>query len=141
MNFFCHEFGLKKEETHEALLAGHFDAGPYTFVGPDLFYPLPHFSGPHHIFIYLVGDIAFVPIEVLLVTLIIHRLLETREKKAMLDISEITSEICRRSVVGGQGESLMMELFHRKMVPGCFRLFIVDSTEKVLKKTVILWKN
>jgi hypothetical protein len=35
----------------------------------------------HHIFIYLVGDIAFVPIEVLIVTLILHRLLETREKR------------------------------------------------------------
>lgn len=37
----------------------------------------------HHIFIYLVGDIAFVPIEVLLVTLIIHRLLSSREKRAV----------------------------------------------------------
>lgn len=42
------------------------------------------FHDPHHIFIYLVGDIAFVPIEVLLVTLIIHRLLTVREKRAML---------------------------------------------------------
>jgi hypothetical protein len=32
----------------------------------------------------LIGDIAFVPIEVLLVTLIIHRLLSNREKRAML---------------------------------------------------------
>jgi hypothetical protein len=32
----------------------------------------------------MVGDIAFVPIEVLLVTLIIHRLLEVREKKSRL---------------------------------------------------------
>jgi len=42
------------------------------------------FRDAHHIFIYLVGDIAFVPIEVLMVTLIIHRLLSDREKKAML---------------------------------------------------------
>lgn len=42
------------------------------------------FRDPHHIFIYMVGDIAFVPIEVLLVTLIIHRVLSDREKKAML---------------------------------------------------------
>lgn len=42
------------------------------------------FRDPHHIFIYMVGDIAFVPIEVLLVTLIIHRLLSMREKRAML---------------------------------------------------------
>lgn len=42
------------------------------------------FRDPHHIFIYMVGDIAFVPIEVLLVTLIIHRVLSDREKKAMI---------------------------------------------------------
>jgi hypothetical protein len=42
------------------------------------------FHDAHHIFIYLVGDIAFVPIEVLLVTLIIHRLLHQREKRILL---------------------------------------------------------
>lgn len=42
------------------------------------------FDDPHHIFVYLMGDIAFVPIEVLLVTMILHRLLENREKKAKL---------------------------------------------------------
>jgi hypothetical protein len=43
------------------------------------------FRDVHHIFIYLVGDIAFVFIEVLLVTLIIHRLLGEREKRVMLE--------------------------------------------------------
>ena len=43
------------------------------------------FHDVHHILIYLVGDIAFVFIEVLLVTLIIHRLLGEREKRAMLE--------------------------------------------------------
>lgn len=42
------------------------------------------FRDPHHIFIYLLGDIAFVPLEVLLVTLIIHRLLAEREKRSLL---------------------------------------------------------
>jgi len=42
------------------------------------------FEDVHHIFIYLLGDIAFVPIEVLLVTLIIHELLSAREKRSML---------------------------------------------------------
>lgn len=42
------------------------------------------FKDAHHIFIYLLGDIAFVPIEVFLVTVIIHRLLNDREKKALL---------------------------------------------------------
>jgi len=43
------------------------------------------FRDTHHIFIYLIGDIAFVFLEVLLVTLILHRLLRYREKKAMLN--------------------------------------------------------
>jgi hypothetical protein len=42
------------------------------------------FHDAHHIFIYMVGDIAFVPIEVLLVTLIVHSLLSQREKRAIL---------------------------------------------------------
>jgi len=41
------------------------------------------FHDTHHIFIYMVGDIAFVPIEVLLVTLILHQLLTRREKQVM----------------------------------------------------------
>ena len=43
------------------------------------------FRDAHHIFLYLIGDIAFVFIEVLLVTLIIHQLLSDREKKARLN--------------------------------------------------------
>jgi hypothetical protein len=43
------------------------------------------FRDPHHIFIYLIGDIAFVFLEVLLVTLIIHKLLTEREKRARLE--------------------------------------------------------
>jgi len=42
------------------------------------------FRDAHHIFIYLVGDIAFVFIEVLLVTMIIDQLLHAREKKTLL---------------------------------------------------------
>lgn len=42
------------------------------------------FRDAHHIFIYLLGDIAFVFIEVLLVTLIIHQLLSEREKRAIM---------------------------------------------------------
>jgi hypothetical protein len=41
------------------------------------------FRDAHHIFIYLVGDIAFVFIEVLLVTLIIDQLLRQREKRSL----------------------------------------------------------
>lgn len=42
------------------------------------------FRDAHHIFVFLVSDIAFVFIEVLLVTMILHRLLEVREKKKKL---------------------------------------------------------
>ena len=42
------------------------------------------FRDAHHIFIYLIGDIAFVFLEVLLVTMIIHGLLVQREKQAIL---------------------------------------------------------
>ena len=63
------------------------------------------FHDSHHIFVFLVEDIAFVPIEVLLVTLIIHRLLSSREKRAMLEklnmvigtfFSEVGTELLRR---------------------------------------------
>lgn len=43
------------------------------------------FRDSQHIFIYFLGDIAFIPVEVLLVTLIIHRLLTKREKSIMLE--------------------------------------------------------
>jgi hypothetical protein len=42
------------------------------------------FHDAHHIFMYLIGDIAFVFIEVLLVTIIIHQLLGLREKQLLL---------------------------------------------------------
>jgi len=42
------------------------------------------FRDVHHIMIYLVGDIAFVFLEVLMVTLIIHELLNRREKRQRL---------------------------------------------------------
>ncbi len=43
------------------------------------------FRDVHHIFLYLVGDIAFVFIEVLMVTLIIHELLSQRERRQRLE--------------------------------------------------------
>jgi len=42
------------------------------------------FRDLHHIWLYLIGDIAFVFVEVLLVTMIIHELLAYREKKTLL---------------------------------------------------------
>lgn len=43
------------------------------------------FRDSHHIFIYMIGDLAFAFLEVLLVTLIIHRILTVRERNARLD--------------------------------------------------------
>lgn len=43
------------------------------------------FRDPHHIFIYLLGDIAFMPIEVLLVAIIVHRVLDAREKRTRME--------------------------------------------------------
>lgn len=42
------------------------------------------FRDTYHIFIYMIGDLAFLPFEVLLVTLIIHRLLSARERRNRL---------------------------------------------------------
>ena len=42
------------------------------------------FRDVHHIFIYMVGDLAFLPLEVLLVVVIIERVLARREKQAKL---------------------------------------------------------
>jgi len=42
------------------------------------------FRDAHHILIYLLGDVAFVPLEVLLVVIVIERLLHKHEKQVVL---------------------------------------------------------
>jgi hypothetical protein len=42
------------------------------------------FRDVHHIFIYMLGDLAFLPLEVFLVVMIIERILAQREKQALL---------------------------------------------------------
>lgn len=42
------------------------------------------FRDTHHIFIYLLGDLAFLPLEVLIVIIVIERILSRREKQAMM---------------------------------------------------------
>ncbi len=64
------------------------------------------FHDPHHIFIYLLGDFAFLPLEVFLVVIVIERILTRREKQAILHklnmvIGAFFSEI---------GNSLLAEL-------------------------------
>jgi hypothetical protein len=60
--------------------------GLFLVLLSTIFYGLHYviFRDSHHIFIYFFGDVAFVFIEVLLVTLIIHQVLSDREKHAML---------------------------------------------------------
>lgn len=61
--------------------------GALLVVLSAVFYTLHYvlFHDAHHIFVYLVGDIAFVFIEVLLVSMIIHRLLGEHERHAQLE--------------------------------------------------------
>ena len=42
------------------------------------------FRDIHHIFIYMVGDLAFLPLEVFLVVIVIERILSRREKQSVL---------------------------------------------------------
>lgn len=43
------------------------------------------FRDTRHIFIYMLGDVAFLPIEVLLVTIIVHRVLDMRERRTRME--------------------------------------------------------
>jgi len=69
--------------------------GMYLIALSAVFYFIHYiiFKDAHHIFIYLLGDIAFVPVEVLLVTIIIHRLLEEREKQHKLEKLNMVIEV------------------------------------------------
>jgi len=42
------------------------------------------FHDPHHIFIYLLGDVAFLPLEVLFVAIVVERLLAHQEHKSLI---------------------------------------------------------
>jgi hypothetical protein len=63
------------------------------------------FRNAHHIYIYLLGDLAFLPLEVLVVTVIVDRLLSERDKRMALEklnmvigafYSEVGTEFLRR---------------------------------------------
>lgn len=60
--------------------------GAALIVLSAMLYALHHaiFRDAHHIYIYLLGDVAFLPVEVFLVTIVIHELLTKREKRVML---------------------------------------------------------
>ena len=65
------------------------------------------FRDAHHLYLYLVGDLAFLPLEVLVVTVIVDRLLSERDTRMTLDklnmvigafFSEVGTELLRRMV-------------------------------------------
>ena len=55
----------------------------FSIVGYLVHYAI--FRDAHHIFLYLIGDIAFVFLEVLMVTLIIHELLSRQERRKRME--------------------------------------------------------
>ena len=77
------------------------------------------FRDSRHIFIYLLGDIAFLPVQVLFVTLIINELLSNREKRAKLKkmnmvigtfFSEVGSQLLSRFLKFAKNEKEMAKL-------------------------------
>ncbi len=72
-----------------------------------IFYLLHYFlfRDAHHIFLYMIGDIAFLFLDVLIVTMVLHRLLEFREKRSILNklnmvigtfFSEVGTELLKK---------------------------------------------
>ncbi|MBC8274908.1 MAG: hypothetical protein H8E40_08070 [Chloroflexi bacterium] len=68
------------------------------------------FHDVHHIFIYMVGDLAFLPLEVFLVVIVIERVLARREKQAIMQKLNM--------VVGAFFSEAGNELLQRLL--GCF---------------------
>jgi len=67
------------------------------------------FKDIHHISIFLLGDLAFLPIEVFLVVIVIERILARREKRALMQklnmvvgafFSEVGNQLLRQLLVG-----------------------------------------
>ncbi len=68
------------------------------------------FHDVHHIFIYMLGDLAFLPLEVFLVVIVLERVLASREKQAILQKLNM--------VVGAFFSEVGNDLLHRLLV--CF---------------------
>jgi hypothetical protein len=71
-----------KEDTRWKLIAG---IGLVTLSLVMLTAHYLIFQDSHHLFIFFIGDIAFIPIEVLIVTLIIDQMLESRERQRRME--------------------------------------------------------
>jgi hypothetical protein len=79
------------------------------------------FRDYYHIFVYLLGDIAFLPVEVLLVTLIIHRLLSNMEKRTRLEklnmvIGAFFSEVGTRLLTYFSGYDPKLAAIRRELI-------------------------
>lgn len=79
------------------------------------------FRDAHHIFIYMIGDVAFVFIEVLLVTLIIHQLLTAREKRTKMEklnmvIGSFFSELGRGVLVHFSNYDPKLESIRKNLI-------------------------
>lgn len=77
------------------------------------------FRDSRHIFIYMLGDIAFLPVEVLIVTLIINRLLSNREQRIKLKkmnmvigtfFNEVGSQLLRRFLAFAKNDDELVRL-------------------------------
>ena len=64
------------------------------------------FKDPHHLFIYLMGDIAFIPLEVFLVTLVLDRFIERRERQKLLNKTNMLIGLFYQEL----GSRLLMEI-------------------------------
>lgn len=73
------------------------------------------FRDTHHIFLYMIGDIAFLFIDVLLVILIIERLLSQREKRALMNKLNM--------VIGTFFSEVGLELLNR------FSVFVPEASD------------
>lgn len=106
------------------------------------FYLLEYFlfRDLHHIFVFLIEDIAFLFIEVLLVTLIIHKVLDNKEKKDRLEklnmvIGTFYSEI------GTELLNIIVNM-DEKIIRSQSKFNIVDhSSEKEFKNMCIVLKK
>ena len=80
------------------------------------------FHDPHHIFIYMVGDLAFLPLEVFLVVIVIERILAHREKQAVIQKLNM--------VIGAFFSEVGTQLLHS--LRNCF-----DRSEEICRELTI----
>ena len=88
-----------------------------------------YFRDSHHLFIFLLGDIAFVPLEVFLVTLVFHALLQHREKRRLNHSLSMTIGMFFHEV----GAELLLKMQRNIPQKDCIRRYL--SPEEMEKWT------